>query len=389
MFKSCYGSDAKIELYESDDPLSLEDLIKERNKYLEERDYSEEAFESIGYWCKPFDEIYSFADKTNDKALAEKCIFSEHYHNNPKHKEFIKDNKLPYIGEYLMENRFEDISKMTELKTSLENNALISRLTSFSQPQHEMHLIRNKIRNNFDNSHEVGTLTKNLYKYHDRMEYIWNEYTKYGPTHGPTQQEIADELGITRHTVITDIRKYKQLHPEVIDPTQLYRQRHCGEEKTQKRIEWQSKICKMYKEGYSISKIAQKSPYSATTIQSILQEQGFNISLEDIKTTKELLTDYAHKGQFSTFDRNSLNENYLHMGSTAYNLDAAGAPRAKDNVFDRNALRGPILREARKNMAILRNNPQIIKEWEKQKGDVDKAKEILAGSTESEPEMSL
>ena len=141
MFKECYGSDAKMKLYESDDPLTLETLIKERNQYLKERDYSEEALESIGYWCMPYDDIYNIINKVDDKALAEKCVFSEHYHNNPKYKKFIKDNKLPYIGDYLIKNRFEDISKMTELKTCPNNNSLISRLTSFQQPQHEMHLI--------------------------------------------------------------------------------------------------------------------------------------------------------------------------------------------------------------------------------------------------------
>lgn len=89
-----------------------------------------------------------------------------------------------------------------------------------------------------------------------------------------TQQEIADRLNLTRRTVISDIKKYKEYHPEAVDKTYLWRQRNMAEDKKAVRIDKKDKILKLLNSGVPMSEISRQLGVSCTTISKYAKEEG-------------------------------------------------------------------------------------------------------------------
>lgn len=99
-----------------------------------------------------------------------------------------------------------------------------------------------------------------------------------------TQQEIADELGLSRATVVSDIQTYKKDHPEQVDKTYLWRQKNSNKQKTYIRNSRKACCISMFLEGKKLSEIAKLTKVKESRILQFLREGGI-----DARTNGEII----------------------------------------------------------------------------------------------------
>ncbi len=391
LFNQVY--DADINKYQSDDPVSLETLIKNRNEYLNNAENREQALEDIGYWCEPYDELYKDIYSCFDKETAKRYVFS--LSDNAKiidKRNNLHDSNIMRLKEYLIKYREKDIINVFKnAKSNQETNKILFYLTGVNPTYYKefRDIVRKHFESSLSNNKDSSYLKANMYKYNDRMEQVWQMYNTFGSTHGYTMQEIAYKFGVTRATIVSDIKAYKKLHPEAIDNTQLYRQRHAGSTKYKLREKEKKKVVNLFESGMSQNSIATKTGINANRVHLYLVEAGKLHTIDDlhIKSLKEGL---KHKGQFtedSKDNRSKKYNSYKHHGSTPYLLDKKRAPLPSENPFDRNKIRAGILTEQRENMAILRNNPDFKDKLFESDGKITKAKKALALEKKKQKEL--
>ena len=374
----------KLDEAESKKPISFAALNVYRKKILE-KDSSKEMLEKLGLWHMPTKDketIYHYqADDVNsrlDSAL-------EYYQNERLKKtqgySVVADKfSIPFktlkdavINNDLKRVEYNIVDKhRDDLKELLNNSTVISvskltgiPTTCFFDLAREASQKYKEAHSNLLGDHVP---TPRAYQKEQRRETIWNMYNVYGSTYGYTQQEIADQLGITRATVIHDIKAYKKEHPDVIDVTQLYRARHSGLERALNRIEKKAVATSLYVNGESIQNISKELHSDYGTIKLYLMEDGLiqpytstkyldNLIKEDASNSSEV--GYQHKGQFT--------EGKIY-GATSDLLNQKNAPSPSANWAERNRIRSEILNDQRQTMAAIRNNPVAYNEFVSKQG---------------------
>lgn len=381
LFNSIY--DADINECQSEDPVSLETLTKHRDKYLKKAKDREKALEDLGYWCEPYDELYKDIHNYFDKEIAKKYVFAtsdmSKTVNMIDKREVILESNIMRLKDYLIKYREKDIINIfKDVNSNKETSKVLLRLTGVNPKYYKefRDLIRKDFEESLSENKDDNYLKTNMYKHIDRMEKVWNLYNKYGSSHGYTMQEIADIVGVTRATIVSDIKRYKKLHPEVIDETQLYRQRHAGSTQYKIREKEKKIVTNLFEAGESQSAISNKTGIAFSTVHQFLIEEGKIGTIDDIND--ELLKEsLKYKGQFTEDAKNKKGQTYKHHGSTPHLLDKMDAPLASEDSFNRNKIRAQILTPQRDNMAILRNNPEFHQKLVENNGNVAKAKKAF------------
>lgn len=419
-----------------DQNISLQPLLKNRDKILKKNDDKsyDEKLESVGMWHKPLQNTYFYDDKSQIQKIAEilhpkqsqveiveacKKYLLEKSDKNKENLINCFEKYVPNFEKALSDlQRGTSISKIQEkyqyttyqrtkfsnLKDVLEVKKTFDKYL-LSDPQ-IYQTVKNIVENNpninyisrcigitTDTLQEIknGTYSQNLIisiktEIIDRQKKVWDLYNKHGSSHGYTQQEIADMLGITRATVNSDIRQYKLDHPEEIDETQIYRARHAGIEKLKIREdkkdliiaiwnkckqlypdisekECQNKVCKLMSKNSILKKYIPNVP-------QYLQEAGLfiDIAIND-NMVHEAEIGYQHRGQFA-------------YGSTPALL----AEHEFSSVKEKNAQRYKILDDQKRTMALLRNNQGIRQAFKEKHGNLKEAIEIAEADKNQELE---
>lgn len=374
----------KLDEAESKKPISFAALNVYRKKILE-KNSSKEMLEKLGLWHMPTKDketIYHYqADDVNsrlDSALeyyqTERLMKKQAYgvvadKFTVPFKEFkntVVNNNLQRIEHSFVDKYKEDLKELLNTSTSLS----VSKLTGM--PQTCFHNLAREVSQEYKETHSnlLGDHipTPRAYQKEQRRETVWNMYNAYGSTHGYTQQEIADQLGITRATVIHDIKAYKKEHPDVIDVTQLYRARHSGLEKALNRIEKKAVATSLYVNGESIQNISKELHSDYETIKLYLMEDGLIQPYTSTKYQDDLIKEdasnssevgYQHKGQFT--------EGKIY-GATSDLLNQKNAPSPSANWAERNRIRSEILNDQRQTMAAIRNDPVAYNEFVSKQG---------------------
>lgn len=374
----------KLDEVESRNPISFTALNVYRKKILE-KDSSKEMLEKLGLWHMPTKDketVYHYqADDVNsrlDSAL-------EYYQNERlkktqgysvvSEKFFIPfdtlkntviNNDLKRIEHSIIDKHRED------LKELLNNSTVksVSKLTGV--PSACFYELAREVSQEYKDTHsnllDEHIPTRCANQKEQRRETIWNMYNAYGSTHGYTQQEIADQLGLSRATVVHDIKAYKKEHPDVIDVTQLYRARHSGLKKALNRIEKKAVAASMYINGESISNIYKELHSDYETVKLYLMEDGLiqpyasskykdDLVKEDTSNSSEV--GFQHKGQFT--------EGKIY-GATSELLNQKNAPSPSANWAARNKIRYEILDDQKQTMAAIRNDPVAYREFISKQG---------------------
>lgn len=120
------------------------------------------------------------------------------------------------------------------------------------------------------------------FKYEKRRELIYTMYTQ----DLMTQQEIADKLGITRATVMSDIKTYKKDHPKEIDKTYLWRQRNLNVSAKMERIDRKQQILLFNRAGMSVYAISKNMGLLPAMVTKYLEEEGYQIESNSISSQK-------------------------------------------------------------------------------------------------------
>lgn len=374
---------------ESKNPIQLKLLIGKRQQILEKEGYSENALGEMGFWYRPSNKIAEFSTAIDaainyyqtersrtgpynikfsticDKYDLKYDDFKREFHNRSvlKYDERILHDKKDELTVLISKSTVDDTSKLTGVdKVKLYD---ISReLSAEYMLKHSNLLVEH-------------TPNKNAYRKQELMKKVWDMYNEHGSTHGMTQKEIADKLGLTRETVSHYITAYKKQHPEVIDVTQLYQPHHLGEEKTKQREIRKKIVADAYKCGASVEQISKTFKIRREAITKYLKEDGLIVAhaktVENPKqfgeAVKEAKVGYEEQGQFGAYKVNVEGNKTLFHGATSRLLDEMGAPAYTTNFNERTRLRDGILRNQQDTMAMLRNNPDALNEFVRTNGE--------------------
>lgn len=373
----------KIEEVESENPISLDKLVNVRNSYLAQYPNDREnALNDLGFWCEPYD-VYSFTDSDYARQIA-KNFFSATAQDMDAYKNYKQTKEVSSYLLYLVDNRKDDLVKVYASVESpyLSDKEMLCKLLAIPQPG--LAIIRDIIIAEYPELHQ----TQHDKVVETRRQLVWEMYNCKGSSHGYTQQEIADELGITRATVHADLKAYQESHPECKDATQLYAVRHSGIEEYTRRQHRSDKTIELYEQGYNQQQISQKLKISPSLVKLFLMEQGKIGSINDINKV-ELKHTYKYKKMPNQYKKNRQGVKYFHKSSTAHILDEINAPAPSVNMFDRNKARYPKLAKQKEYMAIIRNNPELIPLLEKYNGSITKAKKALKEQSITNEELAI
>ncbi len=374
----------KLEEIESDKPISFEALSLYRRRVLE-KDSSKETLAKLGMWHMPTKEketVYRYQDENTDIRLQSALEYYQNERLIQKHgyslvadkfsisfkelKDMVVENNLKRIENSIVDKYREDLKELLNNSTATS----VSKLTGI--PQARFYDLSREASREYQDTHSnlLGEHTplKSANRKEHRRETIWNMYNAYGSANGYTQQEIADQLGITRATVINDIKAYKKEHPDVIDVTQLYRARHSGLEKALNRIEKKAIAASLYAHGNSLASISKELHTNVETVKTYLIEGGYiepyaqekykeTPVKEDVSLSAE--TGFQHKGQFT--------EGKMY-GATSYLLQQKNAPSPSDDLATRKKMGKEILNNQRQTMAAIRNDPVAYREFISKQG---------------------
>lgn len=389
---------------ESYNPISLDKLITQREKILAKAENEEERLKMLrkmGYWCEPID----FWDRYQkpDSPLYMDCLkallnYSFNKRTNPDiyTKNLDEEDKqyfIDIIKEY--DEKAEDIilnEKKEELAYLLKNSQTVQSVVFLtgitdSALADFVHCLEYEYNSNKTDLIGKHTPSKSAYKLVTRREEVWRLYTEFGSSYGRTQQEIADMLGITRATVIHDIKAYKKEHPEVIDVTQLHQPRHIGEKATiqrQKDIEY---VIKAYHNKETVYSIAKHLKKSTLYVENIIKENDLKAN-GSLKTTKKMLktliTAKKEEGQFTKFnDIYPTNSQWLH-GTTSHLLEKDNAPAYTEDANLRNSMRMPHLYNLKKAMNALRLDKDFLKDYKEAISEIQYKEAITKLNTKDE-----
>ena len=397
-------SEEDIPKIESKDPLPFSALVGKRDQIFSKSNNLEQDMEDLGFWYDPskntirdvpFDDVrkdvVEFYQSENGREYTKISNLADKFHLSKKQMDdvwfYLQNNNVKKYSERILEE------KQSELKVLLKDSAVddvskvtgiekiklypVSRALSEEYISQRSNLIGNHIPN------------KNAYKKEALMKKVWDMYNEYGSTHGRTQKEIAQELGLTRETVSHYITAYKKQHPEVIDVTQLYQPRHLGKEKAEKRDVRKAKVASAYNSGMNIEQISKMYGIRREMISRYLKEDGLLVAHADTsknvdkleKSANEAKVGYDEKGQFGSFKVNVEGNVTQFHGATSRLLDEAGAPAYTTNTSERNRIRNDILQNQRDTMAMLRNNPEALDKFVRTNGEartIISAQELIA-----------
>lgn len=401
---------------ESKEPMPLSLLVGKRDQIFSKSNSLEKDMEDLGFWYNPAEKkdselqaygmsAYSIIRKdvidfyqsengveyTSYKNLSEKFNLTERelhtlkfgieFFNIKKYSEKILDERKDELERILKDSTVRDVSKVTGIEYSKLRP--ISQVLSEKYVSQRSNLLVEHVPNKF--AYQKETL----------MKKVWDMYNEHGSTHGRTQQEIANELGLTRETVSHYITAYKKQHPEAIDVTQLYQPHHLGKEKTEKRNARKAMVATAYSSGMCVEQISKTYGISREMVSKYLKEDGLIVAhantSKDIgkldASSKEAKVAYEERGQFGSFKMNVEGNVTQFHGATSRLLDEAGAPAYTTNTAERNKIRDGILQNQRDTMAMLRNNPEALDEFVRTNGEaraIISAQELVARKKELE-----
>lgn len=407
-------SEEDIPKIESKNPLPLSALVGKRDHIFSKSDNLEKDMEDLGFWYNPSekkehsyahpaifnqyvetsmirkDVIDFYQSEIGKEYLSLKNLserfnladwevdglkFGIEYFQIKNYGERILDERQKELRSILKDSSVDDVSKVVGIeKTKLYP---ISRALSEEYISQRSNLIGKHIPN------------KNAYRKETLMKKVWDMYNEHGSTHGRTQKEIAQELGLTRETVSHYITAYKKQHPEVIDVTQLYQPHHLGKEKTEKRDVRKAVVASAYNIGMNIEQISKTYGIRREMVSTYLKEDGLIVAHANTskdankleKSVNEAKVGYDEKGQFGSFKTNVEGNITQFHGATSRLLDEAGAPAYTTNTSERNRIRNDILQNQRDTMALLRNNPEALDEFVRTNGEartIISAQELIA-----------
>lgn len=392
-----------IKEVESNDHVSFEALNLYRKRLLE-KDSSKEMLTKLGMWHMPTKEsetIYHYQVEDFNTRLQSAL---EYYQNERLLKtqgysvvadkfsipfktlrDAVINNDLKRIEYGILDKYKEDLKELLNNSTALS----VSKLTGI--PKEKFYDLAKEASQEYKETHSnlLGEHipTKSANRKEQRRETIWNMYNAYGSTHGYTQQEIADQLGITRATVIHDIKAYKKEHPDVIDVTQLYRVRHNGLAKALNRIEKKAIAASMYTKGEPLPSIGKELHTTVDQVKQFLMEDGLIQSYSSSKYQDELnKEDASHSAEVGFQHRGQFTEGKIY-GATSDLLEQKNAPSPSVNLNERNKIRKEILNNQRQTMAAIRNNPVAYMEFVQKNGrmiDYINKKQLERQSAEAE-----
>ena len=373
-----------IKEIESNDPISFEALNLYRKRLLE-KDSSKEMLTKLGMWHMPTKEsetIYHYQVEDFNTRLQSAL---EYYQNErliktqgysvvadkfsipfKTFKDTVINNDLKRIEHNIVDKHRDDLKELLNNSTAIS----VSNLTGI--PKACFFDLAREASQEYKDSHSnlLGdhVPTPSAYQKEQRREMIWNMYNAYGSTHGYTQQEIADQLGITRYTVMSDIKAYKKEHPDVIDVTQLYRAKHNGLAKALNRIEKKAIASSLYTKGNSLSSIGKELHTTVDQVKQFLMEDGLIQSYSSSKYQDELNKEEAsHSAEVGFQHRGQFTEGKIY-GATSDLLEQKNAPSPSANWVERNRIRSEILNDQRQTMAAIRNNPVAYMEFVQKNG---------------------
>ena len=397
----------EISNIESENPISLEKLVAKRNAILEKNNNDVNTLYKMGYWHFPKDNFvasYDFKNPSKENRFEQAVLYYQHeilkktsgYSlvsnmfdlNAESFKSYAKDNNL---------QRYEHSAPIDfpkEINFLLRYSKVIDVSVLTGIPKSYLYDTSREISNQYasEKSNLIGehVPSPRAYQLEARRRKVWELYNDFGSTHGRTQQEIADELGLTRQTVISDIKAYKKEHPEVIDITQLYQPHHLGYEKTVARMQKLESASQMYDAGMSLSFISNSLNTQVDVVKKYLMESGKINPYETVKSEEQnsiishrSVKGYENKGQFTAKLLNNEGNITAFHGTTSHLLDEQNAPAYSSDMCRRNQIRKPILETQHKTMALLRNNPQAYDEFISKQGDL---KNFLDNTFERENE---
>lgn len=386
----------KIKDIESEDPLSYQKLVLYRDKLLEENQYNLETLTKLGFWYRPSsnkDPIYHYYADDKNIRLQSAIEYYKTERTGKTHPYSYIADKFAVSTKELKAIIAEQKIKNNEHNTVAEHHQELKTLLRYSRTADIFALTgvtrqtlcetARELSQRYIKEHKdlIGehTPTKLSYRNEKRRQKVWELYNAFGSSHGRTQQEIADELGLSRQTVISDLKMYKKEHPEVIDQTQLYQPHHLGYEKTLARNEKAARAVALYKEGNTITQISKELGTNINTVNVYLIEQGikdpygaekYNELNEQLSVTQKAIKGYEEKGQFTVRLVNNENKLTSFHGATSHLLDEAGAPAYTTNTEERNKIRRPILEAQRRTMAAIRNDSNAQAEFFDKHGNI-------------------
>lgn len=413
--KDCFLLGYDIEQIKCYNIIPLDTLIQRRNKILQDRGSDIETLAKLGYWHKPtnyYRETYRFNDSDpnvrfqdaiayyqNERAFKTSAFsFVADMFSVPARKfmDYVRSNDIERYESKMLNEHHDDLYNLLRYSKVIDVSNLID------IPKEKLYPISQEISKTYieEKSNLIGNHkpSPRAHILEERRRQVWEMYTKYGSTHGMTQLEIAEELGLTRQTVIHDIKAYKKEHPEVIDTTQFYQPHHLGEDKTIERMEKVRTSVTMYQQGFSLNDISKTVHSTSETVKRYLVEEGI------IDPYSQVLSDnqnriahrsqkgYEFKGQFTTKEITHKNVVTDFHGATSHLLEEAQAPLYSEDVKKRNVMRIPILQDQHNTMAVLRNNPEAYREFMEKRGNIQEflsKREPSKEKEEDELEMSI
>jgi len=220
---------------------------------------------------------------------------------------------------------------------------------------------------------------------------------------GMTQQEVADELHLTRYTVITDLKKYQEDHPEIIDKTRLIRRRNSGELRTQERNLISEKILKLHHAGLTNMDISRETGIQAAMVSVYLDEAGKTTNYQPYHNRiekRQIILHMLHEGKTNEevvqFLEDPKRQSTQKISKAMKQINNAlkmqehiivkaeelkmgwDKERTEDIAIRFGKSRKAVLADQHKNQNFLRNNPEALKYIEEHDGNVIKEAEEYA-----------
>lgn len=395
--------------------ISLNKLIAQRNKTLEGRESDKETLAKLGYWHQPtnnYRATYHFNDLDSDMRFQDAVTYYQNERAFKKHAfsyvaelfsipvskfiDYVRNNNIERYEHKIVNEHRDELYDLLRYSKVVDVSKLID------VPAAKLYPIAQEISKTYmeEKSDLIGSHkpSPRAHILEERRRQVWEMYTKYGSTHGMTQLEIANELGLTRRTVISDIKAYKKEHPEVIDATQIYQPHHLGENKTIERMEKVKISVDLYQQGFSLNDISKTVHSLPTTVKQYLIEEGVIDPYSQVSSdyqnriTHRSQKGYEFKGQFTTKEITHENIVTAYHGTTSHLLEEAQAPLYSTDMKTRNMIRNPILQDQRNTMAVLRNNPEAYREFMERRGNIQEflsQKEPSKEKDEDELEISV
>jgi len=195
-----------------------------------------------------------------------------------------------------------------------------------------------------------------------------------------TEQEIADKLGVSRATVISDLKRYRAEHPEEVDKTYLWRQRNLAGPAKAVRIDKKAAVSALRHAGLSVSQISRATGVPQSAAAKYLEEDGVeyrgDIQLrrnEKLKLIRSMLASGSSREQIGEVLGQSAEQ-------TEKDVKAASVQREKNVLKAESArlawngaktshimgtlgrTRAAVMKDQHATAAVLRNNPSALAE---------------------------